>query len=160
MFVCLSCLISSSTNRLSSSVVTVSIRFFFSISFLPIGPPTKLPAIRPNVAAAVQIVVAPEMLKSSRTGPKAPAVPWPPTIGIEPVHKPINGSSPNNFDTPTAKPFWKIISKITSARKIIKDFPPLFKTFKFAWKPTDVKKNTMQTSLKVSSNENSAKPVA
>ena len=35
----------------------------------------SIPMINPNVAAAVQIVVAPLMLKSSKTGPKAPAVP-------------------------------------------------------------------------------------
>ena len=34
---------------------------------------------------------APEMPKSSSTGPKAPAVPWPPTIEMEPVQRPTSG---------------------------------------------------------------------
>ena len=72
---CRSCFFSSSTSKLSSSVDTVSRRLCFSIRRLPRGPPTKLPKISPNVAAAVHIVVAPLMLKSSSTGPKAPAVP-------------------------------------------------------------------------------------
>ena len=72
---CRMCFFSYSTRILSSSGTTVVRRFLLSISFLPIGPPIRLPAIRPNVAAAVHIVVAPAMLKSSRTGPKAPAVP-------------------------------------------------------------------------------------
>ena len=80
-------------------------RFFFSIRRRPIGPPIKLPAIKPNVAAAVQMVVAPLMLKSSSTGPNAPAVPCPPTIGIEPVHIPISGSKPRKCDIPTARKF-------------------------------------------------------
>ena len=56
-----------------------------------------LPAIRPKVAPAVQRVVAPEIPKSSRIGPKAPAVPWPPTIGMEPVHKPTRGLDLKKF---------------------------------------------------------------
>ena len=99
------------------------------------------------------------MLKSSSTGPKAPAVPWPPTIGIEPVHIPIRGSSPKALASPTAVTFWRSINTITSPRKTISDLPPLFKTLRFAWNPTDVKKNTIQTSRKVSSKENSAIPV-
>ena len=35
----------------------------------------------------------------------SPAVPWPPTIGIEPVHIPMRGSRPNNFESPTAVRF-------------------------------------------------------
>ena len=66
---------SSSTRRLSSSGTTVDKRFLFSMRSFPKGPPIRLPAIRPNVAAAVLIVVAPFTLKSSSTGPKAPAVP-------------------------------------------------------------------------------------
>lgn len=79
--------------------------FFFSMRRFPKGPPIRLPNISPKVAAAVQIVVAPAILKSSRTGPNAPAVPWPPTIGIEPVHMPMSGSRPNNFESPTAVRF-------------------------------------------------------
>ena len=56
---CRSCFFSSSTRRLSSSGIAVDKRSFFSISLLPNGPPTRLPNIRPNVAAAVHIVVAP-----------------------------------------------------------------------------------------------------
>ena len=51
------------------------------------------------------MVVAPLMLKSSSTGPNAPAVPCPPTIGIEPVHIPISGSKPRKCDIPTARKF-------------------------------------------------------
>ena len=58
-----------------------------------------------NGVAAVHIVVAPLTLKSSSTGPNAPAVPCPPTIGIEPVHIPISESSPITLDKPTATPF-------------------------------------------------------
>ena len=43
-------------------------------SLFPRGPPIRLPKMRPKVAAAVQMVVAPFMFKSSSTGPKAPAV--------------------------------------------------------------------------------------
>jgi len=39
------------------------------------------------------------------------------------------------------------------------DLPPLLSTFRFAWKPTEVKKNTMQTSFRISSNVNSTMPV-
>ena len=159
MLVWRSCFFSSSTRRLSSSGTTVSNRFFFSIRRLPTGPPMILPIIRPNVAPAVQSVVAPIIPKSSSTGPNAPAVPWPPTIGIEPVHSPTSGLMCKSFASPTAKKFCERIRPMTSPRKIISAFPPLFNTFKFAWKPTEVKKNTMHTSFKISSNENSAIPV-
>jgi len=71
-------------------------------------------------------------LKSSSTGPKAPAVPCPPTIGMEPVHIPINGFNPNSLDNPTARKFWVIIRAMTSPKNTAMDFPPLFKTFKLA----------------------------
>jgi len=48
---------------------------------------------------------------------------------------------------------------ITSTRKISNGFPPLLSTFKFAWKPTEVKKNTIHTSFKVSSKSISSIPV-
>ena len=132
ILVCLSCFFSSSTKRLSSSGTTVDKRFFFSISFLPIGPPIRLPATSPNVAAAVQIVVAPDILKSSKTGPNAPAVPCPPTIGMEPVHIPINLLSPNREATPTAKKFCANIRTTTNNTNTINDFPPFFKTLRLA----------------------------
>ena len=115
--------------------------------------------MRPKVAAAVQMVVAPFMFKSSSTGPKAPAVPCPPTIGIEPVHMPISGFKFKSFASPTAVRFCNMIRVITSPKNTMSDLPPLFNTLRFAWKPTDVKKNTMQTSRSVSSKENSAIPV-
>ena len=132
MLVCRSCFFSSSTRRLSSSWTTVSRRFFFSIRRLPIGPPIILPAIRPKVAPAVHKVLAPETPKSSRTGPKAPAVPCPPTIGIEPVQRPTRGLIWSSFASPTARKFWERINAITSPRKMISDLPPLFSTFRFA----------------------------
>ena len=132
MLVWRSCFFSSSTKRLSSSEATVERRFFFSTRRFPKGPPIRLPVIRPKVAAAVQMVVAPWILKSSSTGPKAPAVPCPPTIGMEPVHIPINGFNPNSLDNPTARKFWVIIRVMTSPKNTAMDFPPLFKTFKLA----------------------------
>ena len=129
---CLSCFFSSSIRRLSSSGIAVSKSFFFSISLLPNGPPTRLPNIRPNVAAAVHIVVAPLTLKSSSTGPNAPAVPCPPTIGIEPVHIPISESSPIILDKPTATPFCINISTITNPKNITIDFPPFLSTLRLA----------------------------
>ena len=75
IFVWRSCFFSSSTSILSSSATAVSRSFFLSMSLLPIGPPIRLPAMSPNVAAAVHIVVAPLTSKSSSTGPNAPAVP-------------------------------------------------------------------------------------
>ena len=65
-------------------------------------------------------------------GPKAPAVPCPPTIGIDPVHNPTNGLMFNNFESPTARKFWDIIKVITNPRNTIIAFPPLFKTLRFA----------------------------
>ena len=159
MLVCRSCFFSSSTNNVSSSGMAVSNKPRFSINRLPSGPPTKLPEINPNVAAAVQIVVAPLMLKSSKTGPKAPAVPWPPTIGMEPVHIPTRGLKPSSLAIPTASRFWDTIKAMTRNKNRINDFPPLRSTLRFAWNPTEVKKNTMHTSRKISSNENSATPV-
>ena len=47
MVVWRSCLISSSTSRLSSSGTTVASRLCRSMSILPSGPPIMLPAIRP-----------------------------------------------------------------------------------------------------------------
>ena len=132
ILVCRACFFSSSTNRLSSSVTTVSNRFFFSIRRFPTGPPSILPAISPKVAPAVQRVVAPLIPKSSRTVPKAPAVPCPPTIGIDPVHKPTSGLILRILERPTASKFCEKISTITSPRKTINAFPPLFNTFKFA----------------------------
>ncbi len=99
---------------------------------MPKGPPIILPNISPKVAAAVHIVVAPCTLKSSSTGPNAPAVPCPPTIGMEPVHIPISELRPNNFESPTATKFCVNISTITSPRNTIKDFPPFFNTLRFA----------------------------
>lgn len=116
---------SSSTRRLSSSETAVARRFFFSIRRRPRGPPIKLPTIRPNVADAVHIVVAPLTLRLSSTGPKAPAVPWPPTIGIDPVHKPINGLMCRTPEIPSASRFWRTIKKISRTRNIISDLPPL-----------------------------------
>ena len=127
-----SCFFSSSINRLSSSATTVSNRFFFSMRRFPTGPPITLPAIKPNVAAAVHNVLAPFTPKSSRTGPNAPAVPCPPIIGIEPVQSPTSGLMCKSFASPIAMKFWHKINAITNPRKTINDFPPLFSTFKFA----------------------------
>ena len=46
------------------------------------------------------------MPKSSSTGPKAPAVPWPPTMGMEPVQRPTSGSTPSRLASPTVRKFW------------------------------------------------------
>lgn len=51
----------------------------------PVGPPIRLPATRPNVAAASEIVLAFASPASSKTGANAADVPWPPVMGIEPV---------------------------------------------------------------------------
>ena len=72
-------------------------RFFLSIRDLATNPPTKLPIIRPNVAEANDTVVAPDTPISSRRGPKEPAVPCPPIIGIEAVQRPRRGSKLNSF---------------------------------------------------------------
>ena len=132
IFVWRSCFFSSSTSRLSSSFAAVLSRLCFSISLFPRGPPIRLPKMRPKVAAAVQMVVAPFMFKSSSTGPKAPAVPCPPTIGIEPVHMPISGFKFKSFASPTAVKFCNMISTITSPKNTMSDLPPLFNTLRFA----------------------------
>ena len=80
----------------------------------------------------MQSVVAPATPKSSSTGPNAPAVPWPPTIGMEPVHRPIIGEMPNRSASPTARKFWHKISATTSPKKMISDLPPLFSTLRLA----------------------------
>jgi hypothetical protein len=48
---------------------------------------------------------------------------------------------------------------MTTPRNTIIALPPLFSTLRFAWKPTEVKNITMQTSFRISSNANSATPV-
>ena len=126
------CFFSSSTSVASSSITAVFKRSCFNISRLPIGPPISEPATNPNVAAAVQSVDAPEIPKSSSTGPNAPAVPCPPTIGIEPVLSPISGLTPTNFANPTETRFWLIISTITQTKNTTRLNPPLFNTFKLA----------------------------
>ena len=40
----------------------------------------------------------------------------------------------------------------------MRDLPPLFRTFRLAWKPTEVKNITMHTFFSVSSKENSRMP--
>ena len=80
-------------------------RFFFFIRLFAKGPPINEPATSPKVAAAVARVVAPSTFISSRSGPKAPAVPCPPIIGMEPVHIPISGFIPSSFESPTATKF-------------------------------------------------------
>ena len=72
------------------------------------------------------------MPKSSSTGPKAPAVPWPPTMGMEPVHRPTSGSICSRLASPTAIKFWLTISTMTTPRNTIIALPPLFSTFRFA----------------------------
>ena len=72
------------------------------------------------------------MPKSSSTGPKAPAVPWPPTMGMEPVHSPTSGFTPIRLARPTARKFWLMISTMTMPRKTIIALPPLFSTFRLA----------------------------
>ncbi|MPM89747.1 hypothetical protein SDC9_136859 [bioreactor metagenome] len=53
--------------------------------------------ISPKVADAIATVVAPTAPAFSNTGPKAPAVPCPPTIGTDAVESPISGFNLNSF---------------------------------------------------------------
>ena len=122
------------------------------ISRWPKGPPIREPAIRPKVAAAVQMVWAPVTPRCSRTGPKAPAVPCPPIIGMEPVHIPNSGESPMTCASPMESRFWDRIRAMMQNK-----IPPLFSTLKLAWKPTEVKKIIMQMVFNVSSKLNSSK---
>ena len=123
---------SSSIRRLSSSGTIVFRRSYFSIRPFPIGPPITLPAIRPKVAAAVQTVVAPSLPMLSKTGPKAPAVPCPPTIGMDPVQSPTSVGMRKSFARPIARKFWEMISRMTRPKNTANAFPPLRSTFKFA----------------------------
>ena len=52
-----------------------------------------------------------------------------------------------------------MIKPITSASKTPRDLPPRLRTFRLAWNPTDVKKNTMHTSRSVSLNFTSTVPL-
>ena len=118
------------------------------------------PPMRPKVAAAVHRVLAPSRPRSSSTGPKAPAVPCPPTMGMEPVHMPTAASTPITWEKPIAATFWRTISAVTQTRKIRRLTPPLFSTFRLAWKPTEVKNITIHTVFSVSSKDISMTPAA
>ena len=67
-----------------------------------------------DVAEAMATTLALATPSSSSIGPKEPAVPWPPTIGMEPVARPSLGSRPNADARPAPRQFCNIT--ITTAR--------------------------------------------
>ena len=127
-----------SGNEWSSECFGVSI-FFLSIKFLATKPPIKLPITNPNVAEAKETVVAPATPISSNNGPKEPAVPCPPTIGIDPVHKPNNGLRLNTVAKEAPKASCNTTKSIAKARNIPTLIPPFFNIFKLAVYPILVK---------------------
>lgn len=69
---------------------------------------------------------------------------------MEPVHKPSFASSPSAFASAIPSAFWETIIATTRTRRIAIPFPPAMSALTFAWKPTEVKNSTMQTSRSVS----------
>ena len=117
------------------------------------GPPIKPPNTKPNVAEAIPNPVAPTKPNLfSKSGPHAPAVPCPPVRVIEPVIRPISGSSPKTFAKPTPTKFCTMINAPTTAVKITNGRPPAFRREKSALKPIEVKKISMNASCSGFSN--------
>ena len=97
---------------------------------------------------------------SSSSGENPPAVPWPPHIGMEPAAMPSSASCPSPRAMPTERRFCTTISPATSRIISSSERPPFFRTLRSHWKPTDVKKATMQRSRTVPSNMHSTPPKA
>ena len=99
--------------------------------------------ISPKVAEATDTVVARSTPSPSRIGPNDPAVPCPPTIGIDPVARPSNGDNRKAVarDTPTI--FCKMTSKMARSKKVITFLPPCFNKAKLAVNPILVKNVVM-----------------
>ena len=149
-----------SSTALPSSAA-VDFRWCFSTRARAIGPPIILPDTRPYVADAKATVVAPTTAYScSRSGPKEPLVPWPPTNGIEPIHKPRSGFRPNAAARPLPTASCTIQITTASARNINTWTPPFFNRRKQAVKPTLQKKIVMKTLCNVVSKESSRIPAA
>ena len=107
-------------------------RLFFSIRKRPTGPPKSAPDTRPKVAAAIAIVLASSRPALSRIGAHAAAVPFPPTIGIEPVASPIREFNPMTLQSTTPRPFCKTTRILDKIRKTITCGPPFFSIFQLA----------------------------
>ena len=88
-----------------------------------------LPATKPKVAEAIATDVAPSTPIAFIVGPKAPALPWPPTMGMDPVHRESKGGTFNNLPIPRAIMFWQIIKQAIRTRNINICFPPCFNGF-------------------------------
>ncbi|MPM44012.1 hypothetical protein SDC9_90690 [bioreactor metagenome] len=116
-------------------LAAASLFLLFSTKYLPTGPPTKLPATNPNVAAANVIVVAFANPACSRTGAKAADVPCPPVIGMEPVAIPINGSTPISLAIMAPKPFCNNTNTDDTIRNVITLTPPFLRSFILAVNP-------------------------
>ena len=99
-----------------------------------------LPIINPKVAEATATVVALATPIPSSIGPNDPAVPCPPTIGMDPVQRPSKGFKLKSEVSMTPIVFCKVTSNAARPRKIITCLPPYFKILKLAVNPILVKK--------------------
>ena len=103
---------------------------------------------------------APATPAASNWGPKEPEVPWPPTRGMEPMHRPSRGSSkPNSWAKPTPTKFCIVIMTVASSRNTSTGPAPLRSTLKLAPYPTLVKNQIMNTFFRVSSKVRVSSPV-
>ena len=111
------------------------------------------PAINPKVAAARAMVLAPSSPMLSNTELNPPAVPCPPAMEMEPAAIPMSGFTSKVLVIKSGIKFCMMMMSTSRISIRIKVFPPCRRTFKFDWKPTDVKKANMNTSFNVPSKE-------
>ena len=148
----------STTTSLEPVAVSKECRFFWRIRDTAVGPPITQPATSPKVAEAMATALAPETPAFSRSGPKEAAVPWPPTMGMEPVASPSRGSRPKALAMKAPRPFWSthIITAIPKNSRTWS--PPFFRRRKQAVKPTLQKNTTIKKVWSVESKEISRIP--
>jgi hypothetical protein len=65
---------------------------------------------------------------------------------MEPAHKPSNGLTFKRLDRAIDITFWKAMRIAAERNRSNSPFPPALIVFRSIWKPTEVKKKTMQTS--------------
>ena len=68
----------------------------------------------------------------SRTGPQAAAVPFPPTMGMEPQARPTSGSTPMTLQIMTPSPFWNTTRILDRIKNTITCGPPFLSSFQLA----------------------------